>query len=229
MDPYAWDNESLGTLASSIEVKLVDFADAGYFTKNNPEQGEIWIRGDSVAEHYFKNDEETAAAFEDGWFKTGDIGEWDAKGNLKIIDRKKNLVKTLAGEYIALEKLESIYRSCPAVQNILVYADQSQHKPVAVIVPNEPVVKQIAKDNGIKGDNIEDLVHDTKLTQIVLDQLLAQGRKGGLGGIELIQGVVMTEEEWTPQNGLVTSAQKLNRKGIVEKHRPEINKAYGIK
>ena len=229
MDPYAWDNESLGTLASSIEAKLVDFPDAGYSTTNTPEQGEIWIRGDSVAEGYFRNDAETAEGFEDGWFKSGDIGQWEANGHLTIIDRKKNLVKTLAGEYIALEKLESVYRSCTAVQNILVYADANQNKPVAIIVPNEHIVMKIAKDNGIAGDHIEQVVHDTKLTSIVLDQLLAQGKKGGLGGIELIQGVVMVEEEWTPQNGLVTSAQKLNRKGIVKAHQAEINRAYGLK
>lgn len=105
MDPYEWDNTSLGQLTSAVEVKLVDFPDAGYFTSNKPEQGEIWIRGTPVADSYYMNDEETAAGFEDGWFKTGDIGEWDANGHLKIIDRKKNLVKTQAGEYIALEKV----------------------------------------------------------------------------------------------------------------------------
>jgi long-chain acyl-CoA synthetase len=105
MDPLEWDNTSLGGLTSAVEVKLVDFADAGYFTSNVPEQGEVWIRGDSVAPGYYENEEETAAAYEDGWFKTGDIGEWDSNGHLRLIDRKKNLVKTLNGEYIALEKV----------------------------------------------------------------------------------------------------------------------------
>lgn len=108
MDPTEWDNTSLGNLTSSVEVKLVDFAEAGYLTDNTPEQGEVWIRGDSVAPSYYDNEEETKAAFEDGWFKTGDIGEWDANGHLKLIDRKKNLVKTLNGEYIALEKVSSV-------------------------------------------------------------------------------------------------------------------------
>lgn len=227
MDPAEWDNDSLGNLTSSVEVKLVDFPEAGYFTNRIPEQGEVWIRGDSVADGYFMNDEETAAAFENGWFKTGDIGEWDANGHLKLIDRKKNLVKTLNGEYIALEKLESIYRSTPVVQNILVYADERQTKPVAIIFPNEPVLKKLAEQHGIEGDHLEQLVHNQKLTSIVLSQLLQQGKKGGLGGIELLHGVVMTDEEWTPQNGLVTSAQKLNRKGIVANHKKEIENAYG--
>ncbi|KAI5818803.1 hypothetical protein BZA77DRAFT_9960 [Pyronema omphalodes] len=228
MDPAEWDNNSLGNLTSSVEVKLVDFPEAGYFTNRIPEQGEVWIRGDSVADSYYMNDEETAAAFENGWFKTGDIGEWDENGHLKLIDRKKNLVKTLNGEYIALEKLESIYRSTPVVQNILVYADERQTKPVAIIFPNEPVLKKLAEQHGIEGDHLEQLVHNQKLTSIVLNLLLQQGKKGGLGGIELLHGVVMTDEEWTPQNGLVTSAQKLNRKGIVANHKKEIEAAYGF-
>lgn len=105
MDPSEWNTNSLGTIPASIEIKLVDYPDAGYFTHNNPEQGEVWIRGEPVASSYFMNDEETKQAFEDGWFKTGDIGEWDENGHLKLIDRKKNLVKTLNGEYIALEKV----------------------------------------------------------------------------------------------------------------------------
>jgi len=105
-DPKAWTVDALGGIPACIEIKLVDFPDAGYFVTNTPNpQGEIWIRGLSVTAGYYQNEEETKEAFEEGWFKTGDIGEWDANGHLKIIDRKKNLVKTLNGEYIALEKV----------------------------------------------------------------------------------------------------------------------------
>jgi long-chain acyl-CoA synthetase len=131
------------------------------------------------------------------------------------------------GSFANRKQLESVYRSTPVVQNILVYADEKQTKPVAIIMPNEPNLKSLAKAHGIPGDHLEELVHNQKLTSLVLQELLAQGKKGGLGGIELLQGVVMTDEEWTPQNGLVTSAQKLNRKGIVKAHEKEIERAYG--
>ena len=113
-DPMHWTDSALGDIPSSIEIKLVDFADAGYYASNKPPQGEIWIRGDSVFDGYFDNEAETKEALtDDGWFKTGDIGEFDKNGHLRIIDRKKNLVKTLNGEYIALEKVCSTYLTLP--------------------------------------------------------------------------------------------------------------------
>tara|TARA_R110002060_G_scaffold4293_6_gene6802 strand:- start:688 stop:1047 length:360 start_codon:yes stop_codon:yes gene_type:complete len=105
-DIRTWTVDACGEVESSVEVKLVDYPDAGYFSTNVPcPQGEVWIRGHSVTAGYYGSPEETAAAITDGWFKTGDIGEWDRNGHLRIIDRKKNLVKTLNGEYIALEKV----------------------------------------------------------------------------------------------------------------------------
>lgn len=105
-DPMHWTDSASGDIPSCIEIKLVDFPDAGYYAANKVPQGEIWIRGDTVFEGYYENEKETKEALtHDGWFKTGDIGEWDNNGHLKIIDRKKNLVKTLSGEYIALEKV----------------------------------------------------------------------------------------------------------------------------
>ena len=102
-------------------MKLVDFPDAGYFATNTPPQGEIWIRGPSVMSEYYDNVIETAEALTpDGWFKTGDVGEWDKNGHLKIIDRKKNLVKTMNGEYIALEKVYIVHNLYACVSGMLI-------------------------------------------------------------------------------------------------------------
>ncbi|KAI9865117.1 MAG: long-chain fatty acid-CoA ligase [Trichoglossum hirsutum] len=226
-DPTEWTDGAIGSLPGSIEVKLVDFPDAGYHANHKPPQGEIWIRGDSVMSGYYQNDEETKLALsEDGWLRTGDIGEFDKNGHLRIIDRKKNLVKTLNGEYIALEKLESIYRAATVVANICIYAAPDKAKPIAIIVPAEPALKNVADGNGIEGNHLEDLVHNEKLQRIVLIELQAAGKKGGLQGIEIIDGVVMVDEEWTPQNGLTTSASKLNRRGILQKYQKEVDQVY---
>ncbi|MCJ1434154.1 long-chain fatty acid-CoA ligase [Xylographa pallens] len=226
--PIHWTSDALGEPPASVEVKLVDFADAGYYVTNNPPQGEIWIRGDPVIEEYFENEQETREAITtDGWFKTGDIGEWDQYGHLRVIDRKKNLVKTLNGEYIALEKLESVYRTAKVVANICVYAAEDKAKPIAIIVPAEPALKKLASDNGIKGHGIEDLVHNEDLNTIVLKQLQEAGKAGGLAGLEIIDGVALADDEWNPANGMTTAAQKINRKKILSKYKKAVDKAYG--
>lgn len=107
MDPLHWSTDALGEMPGAIEMKLVDVTDLGYIVTNKPRaQGEIWIRGNAVAAGYLDLEQETKESFtDDGWFKTGDIGEFNERGEVQIIDRKKNLVKTLNGEYIALEKV----------------------------------------------------------------------------------------------------------------------------
>lgn len=200
-DPLAWDPTALGDIPGCVEVKLVDFPDAGYYSTNQPPQGEIWIRGPSVTEGYWDNEKETKEAItEDKWFKTGDIGEFNKNGHLRIIDRKKNLVKTLNGEYIAIEKLESSYRTAPVVGNICVFAQEDKAKPIAIIVPVEATLQKLAAANGIKGESIEEMAHDKKVNALVLKEVQKAGRDVGLSGIELIDGVVIADEEWTPQN-----------------------------
>ncbi|KKY24122.1 putative fatty acid activator [Phaeomoniella chlamydospora] len=227
-DPLAWTPDAHGDLPACIDAKLVNFEDAGYFVTNNPPQGELLIRGPSVTEGYYKNEEETKVALtEDGWFRTGDIAEFDKNGHIKIIDRKKNLVKTMNGEYIALEKLESVYRASPLVANICVYAAEDQARPIAIIVPAEPALVKLANSNGIKGHGLEDLVHNGKLNGIVLKELQAAAKKGDLSGIEVIGGVVMDKDEWTPQNGLTTAAQKIQRRKILQKNHKAVDHAYG--
>lgn len=219
LNPSHFELGVAGDLTGCVTVKLVDVEELGYFAKNN--QGEVWIKGANVTPEYYKNPEETSQALtSDGWFKTGDIGEWETNGHLKIIDRKKNLVKTMNGEYIALEKLESVYRSNEFVANICVYADQTKTKPVGIIVPNNAPLTKLAKKLGIMKEdessiNIENYLHDPKLVKAAYSDLLKTGKDQGLVGIELLAGIVFFDGEWTPQNGYVTSAQKLKRKEIL--------------
>lgn len=97
-------------------------------------------------------------------------------------------------------QLESIYRSCAVVVNICVYASPDQSKPVAIIVPAEPALKSLATQHGISGSSLTELVHSKKLNGIVLSEMQKSGKEGGLSGIEIIDGLVMADEEWTPQN-----------------------------
>ncbi|PMD47770.1 acetyl-CoA synthetase-like protein [Hyaloscypha variabilis F] len=228
-DPLEWTDDTLGSIPGSIEIKLVDFADAGYFATNNPPQGEILIRGDPVMDGYYgpSASENEGAITKDGWFMTGDIGEWDARGHLKIIDRKKNLVKTLNGEYIALEKLESIYRASNIVSNICIFASPHRSKPIAIMLPDRKLLSKLAESNNIRSRPHEQLVHDPEIRDLVLKELQTVGRKAGLAPFEIIEGVVLSDEEWSSQNGLLTPAQKLARRKIVPLYQAEIDGVYG--
>jgi long-chain acyl-CoA synthetase len=93
-----------------------------------------------------------------------------------------------------------VYRAATIVANICVYAHPEKAKPIAIIVPAEPALKKSAGEAGVTGEHLEELVHDSKVIALVLKQLQDAGRKGGLSGIEIIEGVVLADEEWTPQN-----------------------------
>jgi long-chain acyl-CoA synthetase len=96
--------------------------------------------------------------------------------------------------------LESKYRSATVVANICVYASTSETHPIALIVPAEQALKKLADTLGVQFHGIGDLVHDEKIKREVLKQLQAVGRRVGLIGIEIIAGVVLVDEDWTPQN-----------------------------
>lgn len=232
-DPAAWTDNALGEPPGSIEIKLVDVPDLNYFSSHTPNpQGEIWIRGGAVTEGYLDLPEENEESFtKDGWFKTGDIGEFNESqgGLLKVIDRKKNMVKTLNGEYIALEKLESIYRSCPLVANICVFAAEDKNKPIAIVVPVEAALQSLANQNSIEADGLHALASNKKVRGLALQKIQHEGKSAGLAGIEIVEGFVIVKDEWTPQNGLVTSAQKVNRKAILQRYQDEVDAAYSGK
>lgn len=136
LTPEFYQTNSIGVIVPSLEVKLESYPEAGYLTTNNPPQGEIWLRGGSVTKGYYKRPDLNNESFtSEGWFKTGDIGQFASDGTLSILDRIKNLVKLRSGEYLALEKLESTYGGCNIVQSMVLYADSDADRPIAIVVP----------------------------------------------------------------------------------------------
>ncbi|KAA1114768.1 long-chain fatty acid-CoA ligase [Puccinia graminis f. sp. tritici] len=220
LSPNYMQYECVGVPVPSTEIKLVDAPETGYLSTNVPNpQGEVWIRGPSVSKGYFKREDITKESMtDDGWFKTGDIAQWNQDGTLSIIDRKKNLVKLAGGEYIALEKLESIYKSCSLVGNLCVHADATANRPMAIVFVHEKNLSLAYEELklGESGKSISEMCLNEEVEKLVLKELLATGKKAGFKPLELLQSVVLTDEEWTPENGLVTAAQKLNRKKILD-------------
>ncbi|OCF41417.1 hypothetical protein I317_04808 [Kwoniella heveanensis CBS 569] len=221
---------SSGVLGPSCEAKLQDYPEAGYFNSNAIPQGEIWLRGPNVFQGYYKQDTLTKESFtEDGWFKTGDIGQWNKDGTLSIIDRVKNLIKLSNGEYLALDKLESVYKHCDSVMMLCVCASPYAARPIAIVYPHEGNMRSRLKATGIPEEGgPRAWAEDQTVKNYLLGTLRDEGKKGGLKGVELISDVILTTEEWSPDNGMLTPAMKLARPFIAKKYETQINKAYGL-
>ncbi|GAA5869237.1 hypothetical protein JCM16303_000403 [Sporobolomyces ruberrimus] len=227
LPPSIFDYGIVGCPVPSAEFKLVDVPEAGYKSTNTPPQGELWIRGTSVTKGYYKQEKLTKEAWtEDGWFKTGDVAQWNKNGTLSIIDRVKNLVKLAGGEYIAVERLESVYKGSNLVGNLMVHASSDANRPMAVIFPHEANLKLKASELGISANDLSSLCHDEKIREAILKDVNQTGKKAGFKPLETLQCVVLSDEEWTPQSGLLTAAQKLNRKIITQKYKKEIDAVY---
>ncbi|KAK8034854.1 Long-chain acyl-CoA synthetase [Apiospora rasikravindrae] len=222
--PLEYTTTAIGPIPGSCEAKLVSIPDLAYSADDEVPQGEIWLKGMPVMTGYFKNPEETSKALTpDGWFKTGDIGEFDTKGHLRIIDRVKNLVKMQGGEYIALEKVEAVYRGSQVVANVMVQADAEYARPIAVIMANDKALAAKAEELGVDEHSMHS---DRKVRGLVLRDLQATGRRAGLSEMEIVSGVVVTDEEWTPPSGLVTATQKLDRRAIRERYKKGIAECF---
>lgn len=199
MTPEQFAYGPVGAPVPCTEVKLVDAPEAGYLSTNLPKaQGEIYIRGPSVTSGYFNNETLTAESITaDGWLMTGDIGEWNENGTLSIIDRRKNLIKLSNGEYIALEKVESVYKSSTLGENICVYADSLCPRPVALFVPVEKTLRELCKEKEIDIEDWDSLCQNRTVRNVVLKALHDQAKKSGLKGAELIHDVWICPEIWT--------------------------------
>lgn len=223
MAPEQFGYGHVGAPVPCVEIKLVDVPDAGYLSTNPTPQGEVWVRGPAITKGYWKRDDLTKETItEDGWLQTGDIAQWNADGTLSIIDRKKNLVKLSNGEYIALEKLESIYKSCLYISNICVYADPLCARPIALVVPVENAVKKLAKELGVESNDLQVVCDDAKVKKAVLSALQKQGKESDLKPAEMLFDVYLCHEEWTIDNGLLTAAQKLKRQDINKRYAEQL-------
>jgi long-chain acyl-CoA synthetase len=158
-------------------------------------------------------------AKEDGWFHTGDIGQFMSDGSVRIVDRKKNLVKLKGGEYIAMEKMEMTFGNSSFVDaiagGICCYGDGDMDRPVAIMQLNEVVAKKWAEENGIS-DDIETLKKSEELHQAILNDMHKEHAKSDLSHLEKLVGVALLTSAWTPENGCLTAANKLQRRAVIE-------------
>ena len=184
-------------------------------------RGEILIRGANVTSGYYMMAEKSKEEFkEDGWFHTGDIGQFMSDGSIRIVDRKKNLVKLKGGEYVALEKMEMTYGNSDFVDavagGICCYGDGDMDRPVALMQVNETYAMKWASDNGVSGD-FEAIKANKQFIAAVMESMKSEHTKSDLSHLEKLAGVSLLSDPWTPENGCLTAANKLQRRVVVEK------------
>ncbi|RSH90393.1 hypothetical protein EHS25_000998 [Saitozyma podzolica] len=231
----AWDIGAVGTcgqIQPCNDIRLEDVPDMGYTSKDVPNpRGELCMRGSNIFVGYLHDPENTAKALDkDGWMHTGDIGEIDANGRLKIVDRIKNVVKLSQGEYVALEKLEGMYALDPLFASLLVHGDSTRSCLVAIgVLDPEKAVALVERATGKKVTAadlglLEKAVQDKKVRQAVLKGLAKVAKQQKLNGFEVIKGVHLTLSPF-PED-VVTPTLKIKRNIAAKKYRKEIDAAY---
>ncbi|XP_071759163.1 long-chain-fatty-acid--CoA ligase 4 [Centroberyx gerrardi] len=215
------------------EVRLRDWFEGGYTTKDKPHpRGEIMIGGPNVTMGYYRSESNDQDFFVDErgqrWFCTGDVGEIHPDGCLQIVDRKKDLVKLQAGEYVSLGKVESALKSCALVDNICAYANSDQNYVISFVVPNQKKMTELAKQRGIAG-TWEEICTHPDMEREVLKEIKQVAATIKLQRFEIPMKVHLSPEPWTPETGLVTDAFKLKRKELKNHYLHHIERMYGGK
>ncbi|MDC0096787.1 long-chain fatty acid--CoA ligase [bacterium] len=203
---------SVGKALPDTEVKIA-------------EDGEILIKGPQVMQGYYKDPEQTAEVLKNGYFHTGDIGEIDNDGFLKITDRKKSMFKTSGGKYVAPQLIENAMKQSSFIEQILVVGD-GEKMPAALIQPNWEWIKQWSS---IKGNDISQdtaiACKDEKLISRIQQEI--DFHNEGFGNWEKVKTFQLTPDVWSIEAGHLTPTMKSKRKVIKEMYKDLYEKLYG--
>ena len=176
------------------------------------EDGEILLKGPSVFNLYYNNEQSTSEAFtEDGWFKSGDIGELDADGYLRITDRKKHLIITAGGKNIPPAPIEHKLREHPLISQVLIHGDRRKYLS-ALLTLDPDALAVWAEQNGKSGQSLAELAADRLIQETINSHVEAVNSK--LARFETIKKFTILPEEFSIENGYMTTSMKLKRKVI---------------
>ena len=186
------------------------------------EDGEILVRGELVMKGYWRDESATAAAIRDGWLHTGDIGELDAEGYLKITDRKKDIVVLSGGDNISPARVEGILTLEPEIAQAMVVGDQRPHL-VALLVPDEEFLAAWARGHGATND-LGALAGNAQLHTALSQVVDRVNRK--LSNLERVRHFMVAREAFTVDNALMTPTLKIRRHKIKEAYGAELDALY---
>jgi long-chain acyl-CoA synthetase len=211
---------TVGQIMPNLEVRIA-------------EDGEILVKGPSIFKGYWNRPEETKNAFvdaeikdgkvENGWFKTGDIGNIDADGYLSVTDRKKDLIKTSGGKFIAPQPIENSLKLNPLVGTPAILGDKRKFASV-LVSPNFAALEQWARENEVAFTSRAELIANPKVQ--ALYEKIVEGVNANLARFEKLKRVLLVADEFTPDNGVLTPTMKLKRRVIEERYRKQIDELY---
>lgn len=206
-----WKIGTTGKVLDNVEVKIA-------------EDGEILCKGPNVMQGYYKDKERTEEVMTGEYFHTGDIGEIDAEGFLKITDRKKEMFKTSGGKYVAPQLLENDMKQSRFIEQIMVVGE-GEKMPAALIQPNFEFVREWARrhDVELNGDN-QSLINNQKVIDRIQEEVDHYNER--FGKWERVKKFELTPEVWSIDEGHLTPTMKLKRKVIKEKYKTLYNRIY---
>ncbi len=208
--PAAHKLGTVGKPLANVEVRI-----AG--------DGEVLVRGPSVFTGYWNRPEETRDAFVDGWFKTGDIGHLDSQGYLSITDRKKDLIKTSGGKFIAPQPIENSLKLNPLIGTAVVLGDRRKF-PAVLISPYFPALEDWARANQVDFASRQTLVANARVQ--ALYEGIIEDLNQNLARFEKLKRVLVVFEELSEADGTMTHTFKVRRRGIEERYRALIDEMY---
>ncbi|PHR99290.1 MAG: long-chain fatty acid--CoA ligase [Leeuwenhoekiella sp.] len=188
------------------------------------EDGEILIKGPQVMMGYYKDKEKTDEVIENGYFHTGDIGEIDREGFLKITDRKKEMFKTSGGKYVAPQLIENAMKQSRFIEHIMVIGE-GEKMPAAIIQPNFEFIADWAKKKGISvGSTNTEIAENEEVKKRIMEDVDLYNEK--FGKWERVKKIELTPDEWSIDAGHLTPTMKLKRRIVKEMYIDKYNKIY---
>jgi long-chain acyl-CoA synthetase len=210
-DPYRVKVGTVGRVLPGVEMRRL-------------EDGEIVFRGGIVFSGYLDDPERTAEALDaDGWLHSGDIGEIDAEGYLRIVDRKKELIITAGGKNISPANLESMLKTVPLVGQAVAIGDRRPYL-VALLQLNPEVAPAWAKAQGIGAPDLPSLAADPRVVAEVSRAVAELNRR--VSSVERIKRFALVGDDWLPDSDVLTPTMKLKRRGVAARYASLIETLY---
>ncbi|PKN10779.1 MAG: hypothetical protein CVU70_02280 [Deltaproteobacteria bacterium HGW-Deltaproteobacteria-5] len=207
------ENFKLGTVGRNLPGANVKIAD----------DGEILIQHGGIFQGYFKEPEATAAALEGGWFHTGDVGEVDSEGYLKITDRKKDLIITAGGKNVAPQYIENLLKFSPYITDAVVIGDRRKYITALIVIDEENVVKY-AQDQKVQYTTFASLTRTEEVIKLISEEVEKVNKQ--IARVENIRKFRLLDKKLYTEDGEVTPTMKVKRKSIAEQYKNIIEEMY---